>query len=343
MHLRSRKSSRRAFTLIELLVVIAIIAILIGLLLPAVQKDREAAARMSCTNNLKQLGLALHNFHDQNNRLPPGCAEDQPPFGTAAGGWGSSWKVYILPFVEQGNIYDKWQFNGSSSGYTNGNNMPLVSNITIKPYRCPSSPLPAFYTTSYNGGAYEIYSSYMGIAGSVDPSGSSTAAFPVASGSAGLVSGSGILCANSQVALTSITDGTSNTLMVGEQSDHLRDANGSPIPGGYVAITSQGPHGWTMGAGGQGVGMAYNSGGDNRTFNCTTIRFTINKRGLTNSSSTGTHDNTGANIPMSSGHSGGAMGLFGDGSVKFLSNSVAYATLAQLGNKDDGTVISGNY
>src|SRR5438876_2602906 len=101
---------RKAFTLIELLVVIAIIAILIALLVPAVQKVRAAAARTQCINNLKQIGLGLHSYHDTNLKLPPGAANDAPPFGPSGASWGSSWMVYILPYIDQGNIFRQWQF-----------------------------------------------------------------------------------------------------------------------------------------------------------------------------------------------------------------------------------------
>src|SRR5205823_3767750 len=108
----SQSRSRVAFTLVELLVVIAIIAILIGLLLPAVQKVREAAARIKCANNLKQLGLAMHNYHDTMNFFPTAGSSDGKPLASVPpGGWlggeGTNWGPHIMPYIEQGNYYNR--------------------------------------------------------------------------------------------------------------------------------------------------------------------------------------------------------------------------------------------
>lgn len=323
---------RSAFTLVELLVVIAIIGILVALLLPAVQAAREAARRSSCLNNLKNLGLAMHNHHDTYRRFPPGCAQDQPPFGQAAGNWGSSWKVYILPFIEQNNIFSQWQFDGGSSGYQHAGNMALVHNLTIPIYRCPSSPLPDFYAASYNAGSIQMITSYTGIAGS-------TLRQPLASTSHGLGSGFGSLYANSRVNMGALTDGTSNTIMIGEQSDHARNVQNQPMTGRYTAVTSQGPHGWTMGAGGTQLGAAYAE----RHFNCTTVRYLINQRGIVSNvaqDSCDVCDNMGNNIPLSSGHPGGCLVAMGDGSSRFMPNSTTLAILQALCDGSDGTAVT---
>src|SRR6516164_253905 len=149
---RSLRGRWQAFTLIELLVVIAIIGILIALLLPAVQKIREAAARMSCSNNLHQLGLAVHNFHDSNGFVPTAGSADGRPIsaGGTLQGEGTNWSVYLLPYIEQGNIYTKLTFRGDS-GWTNDdtqvgssavNNVLIAGGSVIKIYRCPSDPKP---------------------------------------------------------------------------------------------------------------------------------------------------------------------------------------------------------
>src|SRR5262245_29455848 len=121
---KSVRARGSAFTLIELLVVIAIIAILIGLLLPAVQKVRDAAARAQCQNNLKQLGLALHGFHDVKKYFPPAGTSDGKPLSGGpwpCGGEGTNWSVYLMPYTEQGNIWNRLTWNGDS-GWTDDQN-----------------------------------------------------------------------------------------------------------------------------------------------------------------------------------------------------------------------------
>jgi len=191
--------ARRGFTLIELLVVIAIIAILIGLLLPAVQKVRDAAARTQCINNLKQFGLALHSYHDANNVLPKGNSDwaqsGQAPY---EGSW--SWQAQILPYMEQGNVYTQakaWQ-TGPPNTYSWNN---PVAGIKQKLYACPAdSRGPVAYPGPANGLAVDqALTGYLGNSGTTS------------------TSLDGVLYVNSQIKLVAITDGTSNTLLVGER------------------------------------------------------------------------------------------------------------------------------
>ena len=137
---------RTAFTLVELLVVIAIVAVLIGLLLPAVQKIREAAARLQCQNNLKQIGLALHNYHDGNLSLPPGYLA-VPPYADGATdttpGW--AWSVFLLPYLEQEPLSSSIRFD---LPVEHAQNAPAVQTL-VKDYLCPSDQTPpAAFTVS---------------------------------------------------------------------------------------------------------------------------------------------------------------------------------------------------
>ena len=209
---------RTGFTLIELLVVMAIIAVLIALLVPAVQKVREAAARLQCQNNLKQIGLAMHNFHNTYKHFPSGL---MVPVGTGSGDilpsscprcqqppmpgmWGS-WLTWILPYMEQNNLYGEVILTAREYAYCQGPNSPGAS--VVPTYICPSDYVPEL-TIQY-GTYYFGVNSYFGNAG--------TKAWPVSSASL-----NGVLYYNSSVRFRDITDGTSNTLLAGER--YSRDA-----------------------------------------------------------------------------------------------------------------------
>jgi prepilin-type N-terminal cleavage/methylation domain-containing protein/prepilin-type processing-associated H-X9-DG protein len=197
-----RTDRRGGFTLIELLVVIAIIAILIGLLLPAVQKVREAAARMKCTNNLKQFGLAMHNYHHTREAFPPGYISGVASDGSDTGpGW--SWAVHLLPDMEQDNLYR--QINLTMPVGIAAHAAPRITQLPL--FRCPSDDAqPTFSTVSV---IVEVSSSnYVGVFGSNEIEDNPGA-------------GNGIFFRNSRIRFADITDGTSNTFAIGERSSNL--------------------------------------------------------------------------------------------------------------------------
>jgi prepilin-type N-terminal cleavage/methylation domain-containing protein/prepilin-type processing-associated H-X9-DG protein len=340
MHASQRR--RTGFTLIELLVVIAIIAILIGLLLPAVQKVREAAARMRCQNNLKQMGLALHNFHDARGHLPAGGQTDSAPYGTG-GGWGSAWTVFILPYIEQDNLFKSFTFTGGSGwGASATNNCNRASNVVVPPYTCPSSPFNDATPSPHNGTNIQR-NHYVGVSGAVNglvPGYNHTEQVQGGGGAGcctgGIYARNGILFPAGKITLDSVSaaDGTSNTMAISEQNTFLITANGSRVGWGTGNL-----HGWMIGW--HSASSTAGAGGDARTFQMTTIRYAINQtKGWPdapgNCGSLGVCDNVGTNIPLNSAHAGGVNALMTDGSVRFLSETTSLPVLAVLAMRNDG-------
>jgi prepilin-type N-terminal cleavage/methylation domain-containing protein/prepilin-type processing-associated H-X9-DG protein len=311
MQMTRRKTQRVGFTLVELLVVIAIIAVLIGLLLPAVQKVREAAARIKCENNLKQISLALHAYHDSNGHLPPG-GSSQPigvPLGTAFGE-GFSYHTFILPFVEQGNLSGSFDF---TENYSAGVDLGLES-LKVPIYQCPSA-VELFAIALDPPTAYASH--YLGNMGPKDPSGteyqwSGNVAGGVAGGytTQGGVAYQGVLGMDTQIQLVEITDGTSNTFLVGELS--WKGANS------YRA--------WSRGCwdpiGADGTTSLNCVSCKNMTYLFGTVPYDINDN----------YDD----VSYGSNHPGGANFSMCDGSVRFVSNSTSITVLRATASRNGG-------
>lgn len=296
------KTSRRGFTLIELLVVIAIIGILIALLLPAVQRAREAAHRTECRNNLKQIGLALHNYHDTYLMFPPGWISVENGMPAAhAGTNGAGWGTMILPQLEQSNLYDLFNPNVSIADPVNDEFRESALNV----FRCPSDRQPDFWTISDGGTpgtdlAKLPIANYVGVFGTEELDGCENAPGTLPVHSDGQCKGDGSFYHLSRVSIRLIRDGASRTLMVGERKTDLAKGWQSTwvgmVPGGRDAFQR------ILGA----VDHVPN-------------------------------DPVGHFDDFSSQHTGGAHFVLGDGSVTFIAETIDSSTYQALGtiNKNE--------
>tara|TARA_R110002111_G_scaffold1157_1_gene8160 strand:+ start:19467 stop:20528 length:1062 start_codon:yes stop_codon:yes gene_type:complete len=320
---------RHAFTLIELLVAISIIALLIALLLPAVMQAREAARRTQCRNNLKQIGLALHNYHDAHRSFPIGARSQN--------GFGLSFWPGLLPALDQGNLYQQFDHDSIQNGFPlfpwvrNG---PLLDGVIVQAMRCPSSPLDETHPM----GIYRhMQPSYVGISGASNEDGFaakrvSFCCSPI-SPPDGILSADGVLISNSNVKVRDIIDGTSNTVVVGEASNFVFDDNGKKqhVGGAF-------PYSWITGTPAVGTPPNYepnNLSYPAASYNITTIRYSPNS----SYDQPGVRNNHGPNNPLSSAHEGGVMVLLADGSARFVSENINLTTLKQLAVRDDGQSI----
>ncbi|QDU29092.1 hypothetical protein ETAA8_41990 [Anatilimnocola aggregata] len=305
-------SSNRAFTLVELLVVIAIIGVLVALLLPAVQAAREAARRMKCQNNLKQISLAWHNYHDTYGSLPPGCLSAS----------GLSWGVFILPFVEQKPLYDKFTFSAGDYNNPAATKNHLAMN-KVAFYLCPSSQAqkmmlgtpnhvnPADFINDpagYPAGQYAPYTNHY--YGSMGPLGASVlgGSYQQRGGPThGYMSTEGVCIADVPYKLRDIQDGTAFTFMLGENSKHDQKF-GSRF------------RSWVRGCA---------NGGDEEVCGCRNYVNGINVP----TPALSTQFN---NIAMASHHPGGANFGMCDGSIRFVADNIDLAVYKSTASRSGG-------
>ena len=338
---RNRRSITGGFTLVELLVVIAIIGILIGMLLPAVQSVRAAARRTSCLNNLRQSGLTLFNYESAFKRYPTGSDLTRDGFG-----WGTSWLGYSLQFAENNAVYDKLIFDGWAAfhpgpfHHASPHNDDILSDW-IPPYMvCPSSNLPK-NNLIYGGapgegpwGPVRALGNYVGIAGAYYDGLEDTSREVVyVPDFLGWSSSNGVLFANSKIGFQDMTDGSSNIIALGEQSDFIDDGFGEMID-----MRSNGVYGSFLGTNNGDVPIPGSSWENTstwpRAYNVATIRYDFNT-----SLAPGMNLDIGPNNPLTSAHPGTGAVVRCDGSTFSVNTRIGLDVLVQLAIRNDGVVL----
>lgn len=311
---------QRGFTLVELLVVIAIIGILVGLLLPAVQAAREAARRMQCSNNLKQIGLSLHNYESTFKALPAGCNGLPNAAGTNFNGHGWTWHASILPYIEQSTLYNAVQGPdgmGNELGSTTSGKPLIVRQSILSVFWCPSQP---DVSNGSQKGGYQP-SNYNGNMGTRIGNGNDDC---IGTGIAnlsdmmtkpwGCMNGNGIFHVWSKTKFSDVSDGLSNTIFVSE----VGDSGGDDI-GKFSAGSDR---------------KAMFSGGADGNPPTEMSEFLIAAEG---------NDpiNRGVEEAAGSWHTGGAQFVMGDGSVQFFSENMDMTTYQAVSTRSGGEVTSG--
>jgi prepilin-type N-terminal cleavage/methylation domain-containing protein len=324
--INTSRSNQKGFTLVELLVVIAIIGVLVALLLPAVQAAREAARRTHCLNNMKQLGIAAHNFHDAKKHFPSSSQGQLPVVSTMSTGQNGSGLYQMLPYMEEQALFDLFPLGPVPSGTLTaiGSNFNKAGwTKPLKTSRCPSSPSEEPFTATYaiDAGSTLVYNDppglapqYLGVMGAIDTLNPAYMYRVDSSSASGLVAENGMMYPESNIRAKQVTDGLSKTLLMGESSHEFANIN--------IAIARV----WAIGSVPSSSPTTFAKMHNIAQYGGRNVTYPIN----------GTVFNKRNDAPFGSNHAGGAHFLLGDASCHYVTEEIEFTVYQAMASRQAG-------